>query len=72
MRASLFSSNPLCVECSKQGRTTLAIHRDHITPLAEGGLDDASNVQGLCEECHEVKSAAERVRGQRRVRNSTN
>lgn len=68
MRAALFAHNPLCVECERHGRTTLATQRDHLIPLAEGGLDDASNVQGLCEDCHEVKSKAERLRGQRRSR----
>lgn len=68
MRAELFSSNPLCVECERQGRIALATQRDHITPLAEGGLDDDSNVQGLCLECHDVKSKVERIRGQRRGR----
>jgi 5-methylcytosine-specific restriction protein A len=67
MRADLFSRNPLCVECEKQGRVRLATQRDHIVPLAEGGLDDDSNVQGLCIECHDEKSLAERLRGQRRA-----
>lgn len=67
MRADLFSRNPLCVECDRQGRVTLATQRDHIVPLAEGGQDDDSNVQGLCLECHDEKSLAERLRGQRRA-----
>ena len=43
MRAQLFTSNPLCVMCEAEGRVTLATQRDHIIPLSEGGLDDASN-----------------------------
>ena len=35
---------------------TLATQRDHIKPLAEGGADDHTNEQGLCDECHEDKS----------------
>lgn len=66
MRAKLFESNPLCVECERQGRITLATQRDHIKPLAEGGLDDDSNVQGLCEACHDAKSKAESHRGRSR------
>ncbi|MDO8319080.1 HNH endonuclease signature motif containing protein [Rhodoferax sp.] len=46
MRAALYSGNPLCVECDRLGRVTLATQRDHIKPLAEGGTDDASNAQG--------------------------
>jgi 5-methylcytosine-specific restriction protein A len=66
MRASLFSRDPLCAECRKQGRVTLATQRDHIIPLAEGGLDDETNEQGLCDACHEGKSLAEALRGRGR------
>ena len=59
MRKALFSENPLCVVCLKQGRTELAVHRDHIVPLIDGGRDDASNEQGLCEACHAEKTARE-------------
>lgn len=68
LRAELFSTNPLCVECAKQGHTTLATQRDHIVALTDGGADDESNTQGLCEPCHEAKSLAERLRAQRRAR----
>lgn len=67
MRAELFRRNPLCVECQRQGRVTLATQRDHIKPLAEGGQDDSDNEQGLCAPCHEGKSLAEAVRGRRRA-----
>ena len=66
MRAKLFQQSPLCVECERHGRVTLATQRDHITPLAEGGQDDDSNVQALCEPCHEAKSKAESQRGRAR------
>ena len=66
MRAKLFQESPLCVECERHGRVTLATQRDHIKPLAEGGLDDASNVQALCEPCHEAKSKTESQRGRTR------
>jgi 5-methylcytosine-specific restriction protein A len=68
MRASLFTRAPLCAECKRLGRVTLATQRDHIVPLEEGGADDESNEQGLCLECHDIKSKAERVRGQHRAR----
>lgn len=61
-RARLFRRNPLCVECEKAGRVTLATQRDHIVPMFEGGRDDDSNTQGLCVPCHEAKSLAERLR----------
>ena len=66
MRASLFARNPLCVACLVQDRATPATQRDHIIPLAEGGVDDESNEQGLCDACHESKSLAEAQRGRRR------
>ena len=72
LRAELFDRAPLCVECSKHGRVTIATQRDHIVPLEEwvgpGSADQLSNIQGLCVECHEIKSKAERVRGARRAR----
>jgi len=66
-RDQLFRSSPLCAECERQGRVTLASERDHIVPLSEGGADDASNEQGLCAACHREKSLAEALRARRRA-----
>ncbi len=33
---------------------------DHIIPLFKGGADTEANCQGLCKECHDNKSVAER------------
>lgn len=66
MRASLFRRQPLCVECERIGKVVLATQRDHIVPLAEGGQDDDDNVQGLCQEHHDAKSLAERLRARQR------
>lgn len=63
MREELFRREPLCVRCKERGIVRLATQRDHIVPLAEGGADDKSNEQGLCDDCHDEKSLAERVRG---------
>lgn len=65
-RAALFRSNPLCVLCLLRNRVQLATQRDHIVPLAEGGQDIESNTQGLCKECHDLKSQEEARRGARR------
>jgi 5-methylcytosine-specific restriction enzyme A len=65
MRAELFARSPLCVECEKHGRVTLATQRDHKIPLAEGGTDTPDNEQGLCDDCHSEKSLAEALRGRR-------
>ncbi|SFB96423.1 5-methylcytosine-specific restriction enzyme A [Polaromonas sp. OV174] len=66
MRAALFDRCPLCVACDAKGFVVAATQRDHIKPLSEGGLDDDSNVQGLCDACHEEKSQAEAKRGRSR------
>lgn len=66
MRESLFRRQPLCIECEKLGLVVLATQRDHVVPLAEGGQDDDGNTQGLCDDCHEAKSLAERLRGRQR------
>ena len=34
-------------------------HLDHRVPLADGGADDASNMQPLCTPCHTLKTARE-------------
>jgi len=67
MRAALFARDPICAECRKLGLVELATQRDHIVPLAEGGLDDPTNEQGLCDQHHEAKSLAEAIRGRRRA-----
>lgn len=67
LRAELFARNPLCVECQRHGRVTLATQRDHIKSLEEGGEDNEDNTQGLCFDCHAAKSKAESVRGIRRA-----
>lgn len=66
MRAKLFKREPLCVQCKAEGRACIATQRDHRIPLAEGGLDDESNEQALCDACHDAKSALEAMRGRRR------
>ena len=62
-RARLFAEHPLCVKCLERGLSRPSTQRDHVIPLAEGGADDDSNVQALCDQCHDEKSLAERIRG---------
>lgn len=45
-----------CVECERYKRP---LHCDHITPRAEGGGDELDNLQTLCQDCHNKKTAAE-------------
>jgi 5-methylcytosine-specific restriction enzyme A len=66
MRQRLFAKHPLCQLCEAQGRIALAVIRDHRVPLAEGGTDDESNEQALCQSCSDTKTAAESQRGRTR------
>ena len=66
-RAKLFRENPLCVSCLVLGRVSLAVQRDHIIPLEEGGQEVESNTQALCKECHKAKTHEERERGRGRT-----
>jgi len=52
---------PLCVECGKLGRLTIATVCDHIIPhKGDMGLFyDYGNLQGLCTHCHAVKTATD-------------
>lgn len=68
MRARLFKREPLCRACRKQGRVTLATIRDHVVPLAEGGVDDETNEQPLCQVCSDEKTSEEAKRGVQRER----
>ena len=38
----------MCVVCEAKGMAIRATDLDHITPLADGGTEHASNKQGLC------------------------
>jgi 5-methylcytosine-specific restriction protein A len=67
-RARWLCLHPLCLHCEQQGRTTVAITPDHITPLENGGADDETNLQSLCKACHDIKTAAEATERATRVR----
>src|SRR6185295_7016316 len=45
--------------CAKCGVFRNSLHRDHIIPKWNGGLDEEDNVQYLCANCHEDKTWAE-------------
>lgn len=61
-RRAHLSANPVCVECERQGRTTLAEHVDHIRPVTgpdDPAFFDDANVQSLCASCHSRKTLRE-------------
>ena len=49
----------LCQECVRQGRPGPGWLVDHVTPLWQGGSDDESNKQTLCQTQHDEKTARE-------------
>ena len=54
VREIVLSENPLC-KCGQPANIV-----DHITPIRNGGgIWDSDNLQGLCEKCHNKKSAKE-------------
>lgn len=62
IRKRVLQAQPLCVHCLQRGVTRLATTVDHIVPVCKGGADDPhddSNRQGLCEQCHAIKTAAD-------------
>lgn len=44
----------------RRGERVLAEHVDHVVPLAAGGMNDESNLQPLCQACHNRKTANEK------------
>ena len=59
--------NPLCVRCAEQGRVTLWQELDHTVAMENNGTDTDDNRQGLCRECHRIKTAEDfgRTAGER-------
>ncbi|CUS03332.2 HNH endonuclease [Candidatus Promineifilum breve] len=55
-RAVYFRDRGLCVICQRDLSGIINIssieHYDHIVPLAQGGLNDVSNIQLLCQDCN--------------------
>lgn len=60
--------NPLCEQCAAQGTTTVAAVADHIVEIRDDWAlrYDPNNLQALCHDCHNKKTAA--VRKQRTAR----
>lgn len=65
-RRALFNREPVCRLCAAKGVMTLAVVRDHIVPLGEGGMDTPENTQPLCQDCSDAKTHTESMRGRRR------
>jgi len=49
--------NYTCIECNRnKDKDGVILHCDHIIPVSQGGTDELSNLQTLCEECNLSKS----------------
>lgn len=60
VRAQQLRDEPLCRECKKTERVTMATIADHVVPISEGGaIFDPENHQSLCKPCHDRKSIKE-------------
>lgn len=58
-RRVLIRDKHLCQPCLRVQRVTPAREVDHITPKAQGGTDDESNLQSICPTCHRAKTATD-------------
>lgn len=53
-------ANGLCEMCFKRGLFVRGKDVDHIIPISQGGAPfDIDNLQYLCEDCHDHKTAKE-------------
>ena len=69
LRAIILATEPLCRACLAAGVYVSATEVDHIKPRHRGGsVDDISNLQPLCEECHAAKTDREGSRQTQRKR----
>ncbi len=57
--AHMMRKQPWCMACLARGVYTPGRQTDHIVPLSLGGTDDESNLQRLCNPCHDEKSERE-------------
>lgn len=49
----------LCQVCAQSGIVKSATEVDHKCPREQGGGDNDENLQSICRECHEIKTAQE-------------
>jgi len=56
-RRKLAAGGGWCVRCGDRGASV-----DHIVGHADGGSDDPSNLQWLCEPCHKKKTGEDNAR----------
>jgi 5-methylcytosine-specific restriction protein A len=57
LRKARLAREPLCRDCKAKGIYRASVVPDHITPLAQGGTEDESNIRCLCGPCHDRRTA---------------
>lgn len=63
LRGAWIQNNPLCVQCGEDATGRRGVV-DHIKPVNEGGERFSyTNLQTLCNKCHNIKSGTEAHRG---------
>jgi 5-methylcytosine-specific restriction protein A len=50
----------LCQACQRRGVLRTAVEVDHIIALMNGGTNDDSNMESLCDDCHVMKTRADK------------
>lgn len=63
VRRAALAQYLMCNHCGINMSTEV----DHIIPVFEGGDDTVFNAQGLCRECHMIKTQAESARARSRA-----
>lgn len=58
-RKRMLARFPVCVMCEAEGIYHPTDEIDHVVPLHRGGVDDETNLQGLCEMHHRLKTLEE-------------
>ncbi len=53
MRHAVLVEEPVCRICGRRA----SVQVDHIVPLSKGGTDMRDNLQGVCDDCHDEKTA---------------
>lgn len=53
LRRMILNRDPVCTDCWRNPSTIA----DHIIPKRDGGPDALENLQGLCQTCHNRKTA---------------
>jgi len=52
LRHVVLVEEPVCMICGRKPSTQV----DHIKPVTDGGTDERSNLQGTCDDCHDIKT----------------